>query len=510
MKTIWSSLIWKEWHEHKWKLAAIAAVICGATTVSLFAGDGDEFGLAFAMMLFCTIPLSIFVGLSSAASERSRSTMPYLQSLPAPTRQVTAVKLGWGLVTVVVPVLLACGILFFLRIAFDLLGVKYRSPDAIIGLQAGPFQTGSYFLDAAFIGAIIAASAYIWAAATGVNRKDEVSAGAVALSCIIGWSAAVILLLYNLGDLDRGLNALSAAGFSVIPGGVTMLLGQGAPVSFGLLVLGFGVAAAVHVALAAFYVIRFGRTTEREVTSPRVARKIARSDEWLRPPMKTPLQALVWKQLRESVPIVLAGLAVIVGTALVGYAMNTSEMTTFAEAYFQMTIVLGCVVALVAGIGVALQDVGPQLSTFWRSRPINPSLWFVAKCVTGLGVVLMAIYLPLFIIYVVRDVSPDWELLSVVPLLHTAVYAAAVSLTCIVRHAVYAAVLSIGLVVAMSATGALSWRLAKWAGWVSESYRSYEAVALFSIVAAFVFCILTCTILGWLAMKNDWGWKARY
>jgi hypothetical protein len=182
----------------------------------------------------------------------------------------------------------------------------------------------------------------------------------------------------------------------------------------------------------------------------------------------------------------------------------------FAEVYSQMTIVLGCVVALVAGIGVALQDVGPQLNTFWRSRPINANVWFVTKSVTGLAVVLTAIYLPLSIIYVVHSVNLDWELLSVIPLLHTTVYAAAVAMTCLVRHAVYAAVLSIGLVVAMAATGALGWRFARGAGWISENSRGYDEEVLFFMVAAFALSILACSILGWLAMKNDWGWKARY
>jgi hypothetical protein len=510
MKTIWSSLILKEWHEHKWKLAAIAAVICGASTVALLAGEGDEFGLAFAMMLFCVIPLSIFVGLSSAASERSRNTMPFLQSLPALMRQIAAVKLGWGLITVIVPVLLACGILFLWKIVFQILDVDFRSPEAIIGVQAGPFQTGSYFLDAAIIGAIVAASMYIWAAATGVNRKDEVSAGAVALSCMIGWSAVVIMLLFYLGKANRDVEAFSLLVLSAVPGGVTILLSDGAPNPFGPLVLALSIAVVAHAALASFYIIKFGRTAEREVTSPRVARPDARAMEWLRPPIRTPLQSLVWKQFRESAPIVLAGLAVIVGTALVGYVINDSRMITFAEVYFQMTMVLGCVVALVAGIGVSLHDLGPQLNTFWRSRPINPNGWFVAKCVTGLVVVLTAIYLPLVVINAVREVGADWELLLVAPLLHVAVYIAAVTLTCLVRHAVYAAVLSIGLVVAMAAIGAFGWRFAKWAGWISENSYSSDGVLLFCVFASYVICILTCSILGWLAMKNDWGWKARY
>ena len=27
MRTIWRSLLWREWHEYKWKLAALAAIM---------------------------------------------------------------------------------------------------------------------------------------------------------------------------------------------------------------------------------------------------------------------------------------------------------------------------------------------------------------------------------------------------------------------------------------------------------------------------------------------------
>ena len=38
MRTIWHSLAWKEWHEHKWKLAALTAVLCGVNALLLLNG----------------------------------------------------------------------------------------------------------------------------------------------------------------------------------------------------------------------------------------------------------------------------------------------------------------------------------------------------------------------------------------------------------------------------------------------------------------------------------------
>jgi hypothetical protein len=203
-------------------------------------------------------------------------------------------------------------------------------------------------------------------------------------------------------------------------------------------------------------------------------------------------------------------MAVVIGTAVAGYAMQASHVTHFAEVYFQVTIVLGCVVALVAGIGVSLQDLTPQLNTFWRSRPINPSLWFVAKFVTGLIVVMTAIYVPVFVIDRLRDIGADLELFLFAPALHSAVYTAAVAVTCLVRHAVYAAVLSIGLLVAIASAAALGGRIVELSGLASGSSLTDEVAILILIVSAFAACIIGGTIVGWLAMLNDWGWKARY
>ena len=49
MNTIWYSLAWKEWHEHKWKLAAIVATLWGvALSVLTFYDYHEIYQLAIA------------------------------------------------------------------------------------------------------------------------------------------------------------------------------------------------------------------------------------------------------------------------------------------------------------------------------------------------------------------------------------------------------------------------------------------------------------------------------
>src|SRR3972149_4322861 len=86
MRTIWQALAWKEWHEHKWKLAALTAVLWGvAAWILAVAGSHDKIALMTVFAILGIIPLSVFVGLGAAANERSRNTLPFLQSLPAGT-----------------------------------------------------------------------------------------------------------------------------------------------------------------------------------------------------------------------------------------------------------------------------------------------------------------------------------------------------------------------------------------------------------------------------------------
>ena len=66
MRTIWLSLAWKEWHEHKWKLAALTAVLCGANAFVLYLINPDKrqdlFDAIYFMAIGCAIPLALFIG----------------------------------------------------------------------------------------------------------------------------------------------------------------------------------------------------------------------------------------------------------------------------------------------------------------------------------------------------------------------------------------------------------------------------------------------------------------
>src|SRR6478752_1665303 len=104
MRTIWHSLAWKEWNEHKWKLVSIIAVMLSVSgIVLLIAGhhERDALDNSFYFAVFLGgIPMAIFIGLSAAAGERSRGTLSFLQALPVPLWRVALHKIGFALITV--------------------------------------------------------------------------------------------------------------------------------------------------------------------------------------------------------------------------------------------------------------------------------------------------------------------------------------------------------------------------------------------------------------------------
>ncbi len=511
MRSILQSLAWKEWHEHKWKLAAIAAVLIGATSLSMLVEERDKLGLAFGMMFMCVIPLAVFVGLGAAANERSRNTLAFLQAQPVPLWHVGIVKLILSLLTVFVPVVLTTWSIFAWSWIFDFLGIEYSK--RAMGGETGGIHTGNFFVDTAIFSALLAVSLVIWTAAVGVNRKDEVSAGAIALTIILGWMVIIWVFCWFL--VQAGVDLYdwgTTAALSLTPIGIGAIFGS--PLTAPEIAFGFCIVTIVHLLLAAFYVRRFGQTMERPVVSPKVALRDTRRIDWLDSPRRSPLTAVMWKQFRESVPIALAGLAGIVGTAIVIYTADQG-VSGFAFVYFRTAVPLGFCISLVVGIGVALQDVGPRLNTFWRSRPIDGSLWFWTKYVTGLLVVVAVIYLPQLILAGGSDYAHDPEAIVTVPIMHVATYAAAVAMTCLTRHAVYAAILSFGTLPACVVAAWLVWMTPDWIGWRASTSDGtvYLGETIEQPVVVFMGmlgCLVMSTVVGWLAMRNDWGWKSRY
>lgn len=533
MRTIWQSLAWKEWREHMWKLAAVTAILVCCIAVSFKSSDLRCFELFTIAILLPMIPLSMLIAASSATSERSRGTLPFLLSLPISPKRVAVTRLISGLSTCLIPVLIVIGLIYIWHLGWDLLGIEYRFPGANRGMP-GPFNFTNWFLATFTVVAIWVLSMFLWTAASGVNRADEVSAVAVALSVIVGiWTVVVAFIMLTNDQFPRWGSAelgkqIVTLGLAIIPGGfaqVSWLPEMRIWTAF----VALGLFIAVHLSLAAWFIARFGRNTERSVRSQCTA--VARSPQlnWLDQPRRSWLTAIVWKQLRESGPLVLAGLGgVVMITVATLYVTLTEDFSganqsrALVSAVFFGSLYLGGFTTLVVGIGVFLRDLAPGIHTFWRSRPISPPGWYWVKFATGALIVVTSFQLPMLIFPFFASIDSQLAIgynglreivqLQLMALFgYVAIYAVAIAMTCLLRSAVYAAVLTfavlyVGAVAIFGIAFALQ-RLFQVEGLV-DKLGEPEARPVW--IGALTLAAVLGTLVGYFSVRYDWGRKSRY
>jgi hypothetical protein len=497
----WYNLAWKEWHEHKWKLAAMFGVLWGITTLSILMDPRyDGFGTAIGMLILGSVPMGVFMGLSAAASEQSRRTLPFLQSLPVPMRQVAARKLLFGFFTLVIAIAATAISISLWGTILDYFNLtKYDRTEL--------FFTGVWEFDLTIMCTLTAGSLFLWSAAAGVNRKDEVSAGVFGIGAIAGAWGLIMFVLYCTAPRYGPPPAwLEATLLGAAPGAFAVLLSNDYLWTYLFPAIVVGIA--VHTWLIARYVRTFGNVTDAQVRSPQVTSP--QTDAWLGPPMRFPATAILWKQFRESGALALAGLVATVAICVLMFAVDRDD-GAFGDFYLGVATFVGYIIVLVVGIGVALHDSEPRLNTFWRSRPIDADIWFTVKYLTGLAIVVATIYAPMLMVAGLSGAPIDPDAKLAVPATHIALYAAAVATTCLVRHAIYAAILSIGVISASISAIWLIQKLASRFGWIepfSDMITPFENPTL--IFFGSIFCFGVCSILAWLAMRYDWGVKSRY
>jgi len=235
MRSIWQSLAWKEWHEHKWKLAALSGVLCGLTSIVLITLHNEQhFSLDgfIPALIMGMIPLTIFIGAGEAAGENTARTMPYLQSLPVPMWKAATWKLVFGAIACLVPILLTIAMISAWYYGAMLWG---KNPEASLwhnelGLKHYLGIENPLLAWACAVLALVATtvvSILAWTTAVGVNRKSEVSAGALALSVgVIWWT--VIVSFVNVSGPEHVLHRLPLISVMAMgPGGPPTLLSVG-------------------------------------------------------------------------------------------------------------------------------------------------------------------------------------------------------------------------------------------------------------------------------------------
>jgi hypothetical protein len=512
MRTIWRSLLWREWHEHKWKLAALSTIMLSLQIAIVWADPQFVSVGSPIAALFAIAPLAVFVGMAGAAGERADGTIAFVRGLPARRWQLAAVRLVAGAATLLLSLVLAMLVpLAWLVVLQCLSNEGHESP--FEGL--GAFEAIAY---SGLLAAGTALSCFVWTMAFGVNKATEIRAGLAGAAILFVAFVCRIQIEYQRlpvrSDPTVAMQLVRCCD-EIGPLGLTRLFHPvESPRRLDPFASPWRVVAlqlAAFVSLVGWTLLRYGeaatggKSSAAAVAPTRDERRASRR-RTIRPAWRTTLAAVAWKQAREAAPFCVLGVALAVGMSL-WLALMDSGNGTSAEHLAAAGVAVGMLTALLVGIGTFVGELQGRVLEFWRSRPIEPALWFWTKYLTGFAAVALLLAAPIACGgargFVVILVSLPWLAI---------VYSLAVCLTCWVRHSFYAGVLGFTLPLYLawlsawlerrfglvSFVGAL--RRASGLGfgdWLIQVYLPFLLVTM-SLAAAL-------TIAAWLAVKRDLG-----
>jgi hypothetical protein len=516
MNSIWLSLLWKEWCEFRWKLAALTIISVGTpfTIVMMLLGMGEIniveslLGVTTAFLYAYAIIAGMFVGMSVAANENSHRTARFMRAWPVSLEHVALVKAVVAMLVIALPVVILMTCVWICTIFQSTESVDLAMRRNIYDFKL-PWGIENLLFARTLAGILGTWSTFIWAIAGGVNRLDEVRAAAVAfLIGTAGWAgfaalAAIGNHLAALGYDIHWLTPVGLLGIAALPGGPGMINSflVDSAAYFGMPWLAMaGSAIVVHALLLTWFIKRFGRVPTLPRRSEGTQWELFSYKIGARPPFRSPVDAIIWKQLREIGPLLIFAVVGIVTVAPLLYWIDRLDggISQFGEVMGSVTIAVATLVILVTGIGLLYEDYKPGVESFWRSRPLNLNWWYGVKYTTGV-VVQLLVFLPLLAFsYWSLGWSDDILLVGrTLVLFYLLLYSLTILFYSVVRQPIYAVVLTIGatflgwmLLVLVYPSGPPRW------------LNSFVGVSLIMLIPT-----ILATLLAWQAVVRDWGWK---
>ena len=501
MRSVWDSLPWKEWHEHKWKLLVLTAILFCLPAIFVIEDIRSILLGVTASLIGYAVVAGGLVGMSVAAGENTRKTMALLQSQPVPMWKVALVKLLMATVTVSIPIVL---VVLATDAIIDSSWISSADAEHAVEWESMSFPLCWGITDwtsARIVGGVLGTcSLLLWMAAVGVNRSDEIRAGALGFLVI-----AIVWLSFAYASdravrakqyaLEEGIQVLMAAA----PGGpafVNLTNGNLSRSSWPFIL----VALIGHGCLLAWYLRQYGRVLSKPARFVNESPASLAISNTTRPPFRSQLRAVAWKQFRETAPLVFAAAGLVVAMVVLYFAFGFEgfRLGEVGAVLGGISISVAFLTTMVAGIGVYLEDLKPHVHSFWRSRPLNLGMWFGIKFVVG-WIVLATTFGGLLLVSAILRAGPlpnNWTDVAMeigfFTWLFTLIYTLAMGTYCVVRQPLYAAVITLGIL----------------SGGIMIANLLLEGIELpWYLLAGLLFLGEGIALIGaWLAVRNNWGW----
>lgn len=442
---IWKTLFWKELHEHKWKMLSLIAMVLSVIVLQLIRSD-VETGLVLVVYGYIlAAPIYITMGVSSA--EQANRSISFVKAIPNSIWQAGVARVIVGWLVLMAPLVSACAVCQ-LHLLFSPEATKQYS-GMRQSMQLESAHNAVWFMTAIIV--VMASNLYAWLLLTTLNQKSELRSGLIGLVTVVALFLSGILSVnrwqfnghapeFNFAWLVMSISPMAS------PVCVTPSLHKNPGPLWPILVVQLLTIGALLVTAARRY---GGRTLFRLPELGGGRNPDHRANLPLSQPFTSPHKALLWMQLRESIPIALCGFVLVL--LLAGLQQEGRRFGVIHD----FGTLIGCVLALILAVGSYVPHLEPKLHTFWRSRPIPPSQWFWMKYIGGAAVIVLCYDMPLFVLQIIlfSDVHPDLAQQLSFPstlgfpiLLHLFIYSVVVLAACSIRHPIYSGVLGVAAI----------------------------------------------------------------
>lgn len=178
MSNVWFNLAWKEWHEHKWKTAALTAIL---PVFVLLGGRDAAANLGLGAMLVGTVG-AVFFAMGVAAEERADGSLNFVRNLPVERWKVATVRLGVSPALCIAPIVLTA----ILAQGLAMVGAVHAPPGDLWGIT--------------LVSCFACLSLFFWITATAIDQPNQLRVGVIGVFVFLTWLAIGVLL--TLRELD--------------------------------------------------------------------------------------------------------------------------------------------------------------------------------------------------------------------------------------------------------------------------------------------------------------------